>query len=129
MESNFAAHSAVANFLKVCTFTLQAKIKPFFNGAIYYSSLVLTPYQPSSTIFNFILCGKQIILTSSSFPGDRPASLAPSDEASLSQLTAGQLININLRPKKCSGQSRYSRYGSHATAVKCLPSQSLLWLD
>ena len=24
-------------------------------------------------------------------------------------------MNINLRPKKCSGQSRYSRYGSYAT--------------
>ena len=25
-------------------------------------------------------------------------------------------MNINLRPKKCSGQSRYGRYGSYATA-------------
>ena len=24
-------------------------------------------------------------------------------------------MNINLRPKKCSGQSRYGRYGSYAT--------------
>ena len=24
-------------------------------------------------------------------------------------------VNINLRPKKCSGQSRYGRYGSYAT--------------
>ena len=54
-----------------------------------------------SAVANF-LCGKQIILTSSSFPGD----LTPSDEASLSKLTAGQVMNINLRSKKCSGQSR-----------------------
>ena len=27
-------------------------------------------------------------------------------------------MNINLRPKKCSGQSRYGRYGSYATALK-----------
>ena len=128
MESNFAALCVAANFLKVFTFTLQDKAF-FFNGAIYYSSLILTPYQPSITTFNFILCGKQIILTLSSFSGDRPASLAPSDEASLSKLTAGQVMNISLRPKKCSGQSRYGRYGSYATAVKCLPSQSLLWLD
>ena len=46
----FTVPSAVANFLKVCTFTLQDKA--FFNGAIYFSSLVLTPCQPSSTIFN-----------------------------------------------------------------------------
>ena len=26
-------------------------------------------------------------------------------------------MNINLRPKKCSGQSRYGRYGSYATVI------------
>ena len=28
-----------------------------------------------------------------------------------------QVMNINLRPKKCSGQSRYGRYGSYATVI------------
>ena len=28
-----------------------------------------------------------------------------------------QVININLQPKKCSGQSRYGRYGSYATEI------------
>ena len=26
-----------------------------------------------------------------------------------------KVVNINFRPKKCSGQSRYGRYGSYAT--------------
>ena len=99
-ESNFAAHSAVANFLKVCTFTLQDKA--FFQRChilFWPRSHTLPTFQYN---IQFILYGKQIILTLSSFPGD----LAPSDEASLSQRTAGQVMNINLRPKKCSGQSR-----------------------
>ena len=29
-------------------------------------------------------------------------------------------MNINLRPKKCSGQSRYGRYGSYATEISLL---------
>ena len=37
-------------------------------------------------------------------------------------------MNINFRPKKCSGQSRYGRYGSYATAfsmaVEVLPQPS-----
>ena len=28
-----------------------------------------------------------------------------------------QVMNINLQPKKCSGQSRYGHYGSYATEV------------
>ena len=28
-----------------------------------------------------------------------------------------RVMNINLQPKKCSGQSRYSRYGSYATGI------------
>ena len=66
IESNFAA---AANFLKVCTFRLQNKV--FFQRCMYnllasFSDLTNPP------IFN--LCGEEIILTSSSFPGDRPAS-------------------------------------------------------
>ena len=29
-----------------------------------------------------------------------------------------QVMNTNFRPKKCSGQSRYGRYGSYATAIQ-----------
>ena len=29
-------------------------------------------------------------------------------------------MNINLRPKKCSGQSRYGRYSSYATGHGCI---------
>ena len=39
--------------------------------------------------------------------------------ASLPELTYSmQVMNINLRLKKCSGQSRYGRYGSYATATE-----------
>ena len=30
------------------------------------------------------------------------------------------VMNINLRPKKCSGQSRYGRYSSYATGHGCI---------
>ena len=40
-------------------------------------------------------------------------ALLPENKVSLSM----QVMNINLRPKKCSGQSRYGRYGSYATAI------------
>ena len=33
-------------------------------------------------------------------------------------------MNINLRPKKCSGQSRYGRYGSYATVIGLLECYS-----
>ena len=38
------------------------------------------------------------------------------NEASFSNLLK-EVMNINFRPKKCSGQSRYGRYGSYATVL------------
>ena len=35
-------------------------------------------------------------------------------------------MNINFRPKKCSGQSRYGRYGSYATEVLYTVSADLV---
>ena len=66
-KSNSAVHSAGANFFKMSTFTLQNKA--FFQWCIIFQSRsqTLTTLQ-----YNI---RKQITLTSSSFPGDRPASL------------------------------------------------------
>ena len=36
-------------------------------------------------------------------------------------------MNINLQPKKCSGQSRYGHYGSYATVMVVNPHSK--WLE
>ena len=81
-------------------------------------------------------------LTSSSLPGDHPASFVAASYLAISlprfqspysalqsemyacvtayetdamKRLSMQVMNSNLWPKKCSGQSRYGRYGSHAT--------------